>query len=592
MSAAHRLKREQFLPGHVIDSAYQVESFLGEGGMGQVYKVTHSGLKKTFALKIVTERRVDLRSLQRFQKEARLSARLNHPGLARIHNYGIDQGTFPYLVMDFAEGETLQQKLKRDGRLPVKRAIRLFIELSRVLEYAHSKGIVHRDIKPSNIMMHGDSIVVLDFGIAREALGDNFEEQSLTKSGEIVGSPPYMSPEQCLGRPVDAKSDIYSLGCTFHEVLSGYPPFKGESAFKTVMMQVNMAHPKLFSAADEDPRLLKLQTILNRCLAKRPEERYFSAGELRVELEKLLLKQDKEPAQEAVSVVEPACRKSLFLKWRQKFWQGPGSWFSAFFLAAILVAALTLSLLIIIPAERTRHNFNYTVKIDPEIQHTFPLAKAALAACEGAADEDGSEDFGPTGLKVSCQTFEQAVEERINSQPALQGLELNCREMNGHTLKGIKRLRFLSSLALHGINGDCAPLLDDLRGSRLIALELARMNLSKRALDDIAACPKIERLTMAVCRFKQVDLSFLRRMPQLKVLNLRDYMPTRHDIETLKTLKKLKTLQIGPFDGNETAAASLCRQLPGVQVYTHSGNYLRTMMKDTEISEVIKKSLK
>jgi tRNA A-37 threonylcarbamoyl transferase component Bud32 len=282
-------KRPQgLLPvGSMFADKYRIDALIGEGGMSMVYRVTHEGMQKTLALKVLRSEIVDREvAVKRFEQEARASSHLSHPNLCTVHDYGISSDGCPYLVMDFLDGMDLSTKIKSDGRMPPSRVVELFPPVCEAVAYAHSKGVIHRDLKPSNIVIEridGREIVkVVDFGIAKVTPAAGTEGNNLTQTGEIFGSPAYMSPEQCLGKKVDASSDIYSLGCVLYECLSGVPPQLGENPVQTILKHVHDAPPP-FRPELNIP--LSLQKVVFCCLEKNPADRYESADELCRDLE-------------------------------------------------------------------------------------------------------------------------------------------------------------------------------------------------------------------------------------------------------------------------------------------------------------------
>lgn len=276
---------DEYVPGDMLDGRYRVESKLGTGGMGVVYRVTQMFVNKQFALKTLIKEQISEVKIRRFQQEARAVFALDHPNIVAVKDFGIIEDMTPFLVMELIDGETLAERLKRSGRLALEEAIPIFVQTCFGLGYAHDQGIVHRDIKPSNIMILNGiesgaegSIKILDFGIAKFAQHDGGEIQSLTKTGEVFGSPFYMSPEQCAGERVDYRADVYSLGCVLFEALTGAPPCVGESALST-MMQHQIAKPLSLKEASmglEFPP--ELEKIVARMLEKAPEKRYQKLG--------------------------------------------------------------------------------------------------------------------------------------------------------------------------------------------------------------------------------------------------------------------------------------------------------------------------
>ncbi|HNC46310.1 MAG TPA: serine/threonine-protein kinase, partial [Acidobacteriota bacterium] len=220
------------LVGQVIDGKVQVESVLGRGGMGAVYRARHLLLDRVVAVKVL---RADLLGTQnlgdRFLREARTAARIEHPNIITVYDFGILGDGNAYLVMEYVQGQSLRDLLKTQGALPLSTTFQLIQQICAGVDAAHTKNIIHRDLKPENIMLkdneQGDVLVkILDFGLAK-LIESSDSIANLTGTGEILGTPAYMSPEHCDGGELDHRADIYSLGVIFYEMLTGQPPFRG-----------------------------------------------------------------------------------------------------------------------------------------------------------------------------------------------------------------------------------------------------------------------------------------------------------------------------------------------------------------------------
>lgn len=254
-------------------------SLLGVGGMGFVYKVRHRLLGKVYAMKTISPEQLNDVSWRRLQVEAQAIARISHPNIVGISNLGMHEGRLPFYVMDLLEGENLADILTR-GPLSLAEALPIFLEICAGLGYAHRKGIVHRDIKPGNIFVlskpdqSGARVKLVDFGIAKLSGLKNQGEQALTSMGEVFGSPLYMSPEQCEGKRIDARSDIYSLGCTFFEILTGVTPFRGKSPVQTMLMHQKQPPPLLSAASKGKVVSEAMENVITIMLAKQPMDRY------------------------------------------------------------------------------------------------------------------------------------------------------------------------------------------------------------------------------------------------------------------------------------------------------------------------------
>ncbi len=268
-------------PLDLVGENYEIISLLGVGGMGYVYRVRHRILQKLFAMKTLNSQQVTEIAWRRLQVEAQAIARINHPNIVGIHNLGLHEDRLPYYVMDLLDGEALADRLKREHTLSLAQALPLFIEVCSGLAYAHKKGIIHRDIKPGNIILlrqpdsAGATVKIVDFGIAKLSGVCDPNIQHLTSIGEVFGSPYYMSPEQCIGGRIDARSDIYSLGCTLFETLVGHPPFKGANPVRTMILHQSQEPPTLSTASGKSfPH--SIEHVVASLLAKAPMDRYQS----------------------------------------------------------------------------------------------------------------------------------------------------------------------------------------------------------------------------------------------------------------------------------------------------------------------------
>jgi tRNA A-37 threonylcarbamoyl transferase component Bud32/tetratricopeptide (TPR) repeat protein len=273
------------LLGKTFADRYEILSLVGVGGMSVVYRARHKLIGRVVAIKMMHSiLQEDVLALERFKKEAQAASSLSHPNIITIYDFGVSAHGEPFLVMDFLDGENLRDLLWQERVLPYPRAVNIFLQICDGLGAAHENGIVHRDLKPANIMllkqhMGRDLVKILDFGIAkfnRRAI----ESLRLTRQGQIFGSPIYMSPEQCQGKPHDARSDIYSLGCLMYEVLTGEPPFDAESVLETMNMHVSAKFEPITQRTPQLDIPDELCSIVEQCLAKDPLERPQSCQEI------------------------------------------------------------------------------------------------------------------------------------------------------------------------------------------------------------------------------------------------------------------------------------------------------------------------
>jgi serine/threonine protein kinase len=264
---------------HILDDRFQIESLLGQGGMARVYRGTDRVLGRTVAIKVLASNLgSDPQFVARFRQEAQAAASVSHPNLVSVFDTG-SEGDVHFIVMEYVEGRTLDETIKAEGPLDLPRALHIARAICAALSAAHARGIIHRDIKPANILLQPDGLVkVMDFGIAKAT-----DAPPLTNAGLVIGTAAYLSPEQAQGLPVDARSDIYSVGCVLYEMLTGVPPLAGDTLFDIVYklaVEDPLPPSSLNPSVPED-----IDRIVMRALAKRPDGRYQSALDMNMELE-------------------------------------------------------------------------------------------------------------------------------------------------------------------------------------------------------------------------------------------------------------------------------------------------------------------
>ncbi|MFA7341258.1 MAG: protein kinase [Candidatus Obscuribacterales bacterium] len=288
---------EQLKPETIIDEKYRVINTLGVGGMGIVYRVEQLSLNSERALKTIHTDKLSEAVWQRFQREAKAACRLDHSNLVKVFDYGLLEKVTPYYVMEIVQGQTLSARIKLLGTLNLEQCLNVFIPTAFALAYAHEKKIIHRDMKPANIMFSETNgkiseVKILDFGIAKLISDENLTN-ALTKPGEVIGSPHFMSPEQSWGGKVDARSDIYSLGCSMFEALTGLPPFIAKNAVQVIMLHQNSPPPTLAQVAPNLEFSESIEQVIRVMLAKDPDHRYQSMDELAQDL--IAVKNGKQP---------------------------------------------------------------------------------------------------------------------------------------------------------------------------------------------------------------------------------------------------------------------------------------------------------
>ena len=288
--------------GKTLGNRYSIESLLGQGGMSAVYKAEDPNLRRTVAVKLIhSHLSDDAQFVSRFEEEAAAVAQLRHPNIIQVFDFEHDGETY-YMVMEFVPGETLQDRLKRlnaaNQRLSAQDAAKFAAEVCDALDYAHKRGMIHRDIKPANIMLNvqGEAIL-MDFGIAKIVGGKRH-----TATGAVVGTALYMSPEQIKGEQIDPRVDIYAMGVTLFEMLSGRPPFEADSAMTTLMMHVNDPVPDLAALNPNVPPALV--QVVGKALAKNRDNRFRTAAEFAAALRNVFTQRPGAVAATGATMIE------------------------------------------------------------------------------------------------------------------------------------------------------------------------------------------------------------------------------------------------------------------------------------------------
>jgi serine/threonine-protein kinase len=294
--------------GKTLGNRYQIQEILGQGGMSAVYKALDPNLQRVVAIKMIHPHlSEDPKFISRFEEEARSVAQLRHPNITQVFDFNHD-GDVYYMVQEFLPGETLQERLRRldrDGRrMPLGEVIRYTADICSAMGYAHERGLIHRDIKPANIMLDVQGkAILMDFGIVKIVGGS-----SHTTTGAVIGTAMYMSPDVIRGQAPDARSDIYSLGVTLFEMVSGRAPFQADSAMSLMMMHLHDPLPDLHGLRPETPD--DLIAIIENSLAKGRDERYQTAQEMGGALKRVLDRLEGGPGQSLAQVVQPPARLS------------------------------------------------------------------------------------------------------------------------------------------------------------------------------------------------------------------------------------------------------------------------------------------
>ncbi|MCA9801385.1 MAG: serine/threonine protein kinase [Cyanobacteria bacterium HKST-UBA02] len=527
--------QESNLP--TLPERYEITGPLGTGGMGTVFRAWDSTLQKEVAIKVLHLTGKESEPILRFQKEARAIARLHHENIVEVMDFAFTADEEPYMVLEFVEGTSLSRVLDRRRFLPADEAIAIFIKICQGLDHAHKAGVVHRDLKPGNILIgekpSPDRLVkIVDFGLALEV--DLNTNQGLTRTGVVMGSPLYMSPEQVESKETDERSDIYSMGCLIFKCLTGEPVFAGDNLVSTMMMHVRESPRTLSQAAPDLDFSDSLESIVARALEKDPDRRYQNAGELKRDLELAGLEiaaadieirpdsPDEIPL--SMATVLPPSRAGL--KGR-----------TAIVIAVSLLALAWLCMINIKPASKSQplrdHQMESLLEKDELMGHVKT----------GWEDHDGRQFWAIVSLGATTNQLMEAVQhcpsaERLlfanldfDTVDCLEKIPTDLKEICLHqsladdrSLSLIPASESLESLRLRAcsqIHGSGFDNLTPAKFPKLEELILNNTNVTDSGFKSVSAIRGLKRLVLHRCkRFRGKSLGALKELPHLEELEL------------------------------------------------------------------------
>lgn len=499
-----------------LQAQYDLLGVLGSGGMGVIYKVRHRLLSQILVVKMIHSHLADESTVKRFLVEAKAASLLSHPGIIGIRELSVTDAGQPYIVMDYVEGRTLSEILKAEGTLSVGRFINIFSQVCSALHHAHKRSVLHRDIKPSNIMVVQDeddeSVRILDFGIAKVLNDTESGAANLTKTGDAMGSPAYMSPEQARGAKVDLRSDIYSLGCTMFEMLVGTPPFCGANTFETMYMQMHDDAPKMSDVSLGRPIQPALERLVAKTLAKEREDRYADMLELKHDLLQVdsvesNATQDTKDGVSNATVNERSSKNEADTEQRSKS-------------RTKIVIGVGVTLLLVALAAG--------VYMQP---HTVPKTKGLHSDFESLKWHEDTENplrYHIEGakkngiLKLSLETEIHDKDLAIIADEKdlhLKDLDLAELEISDEALKYLANQESLELLTLNGTN---VQTLEPLRNKlpNLKDLDLATTILKPAAYSVITTFKNLTKLSITRTQATSGDLEVLANAPNLQVIDI------------------------------------------------------------------------
>ena len=536
---------------------YEFLDSIGEGGMGVIYKARHRHLNKVVAIKTLHSHLTNADLIKRFEIEGKAASMLSHPNIIGVHDFGLTQTGQPYMIMDYVHGQTLSDALRQFGTIPLEQFIPIFLQVCDALSHAHKRAVLHRDVKPSNIMLvpnqrNGFDVRIMDFGIAKLMNESESGAQNLTKTGDAIGSPIYMSPEQARGSKMDHRSDLYSLGCVMYECLSNSPPFCGNTALDTMMMHID-TKPLPISQASMgqkiDPRL---EQVVMRLLEKDPADRYQSMDDVREDLI-ALQNPDKTAVLPSVrdSQLVTAVHKAQLKEKEKRKLRAKAPLFAiigGFVLLAVacigflMWGSLPHGDVVVKKAGKTAKASSSDGGTTTDTANSIIEKKAAAEKKRLQIEEENSEegvdatipDIGSAKHQLDTQVESNVAKIVIRlgvggvlhdsdltvlkNATLATSLEIEKMPVTDKGLDNIKDLKNLQLLDLHGTQARDLRFLSNLKNLKF--LSLYRMRLSPEAYDHIGRLDKLYELNIGFTPVTDSDLLKLYNLHGLHLLGL------------------------------------------------------------------------
>lgn len=546
-------------PLSTLSEKYEFLGETGRGGMAVIYKAKNRATGRMVAIKKLIAATLTETAFLRFQQEAKAITSLRHPNIIMVHEFGVAEDGEPYMVMDFIEGSNLGQLIKDKGHLTVEESMHRFIQLCDALQHAHSAGVLHRDLKPGNVMLSSTDgsfadARLVDFGIAKLMAQEGEEAEKLTMTGQLFGSPPYMSPEQCRGFELDARTDIYSMGCVMFEALTGKVPIRGETILETIMMQVSQAAPSMKEVRPDLEFPTILEAIIAKTLAKDAADRYQSMRELMVALMEAGLEM-RAPGTIQHTVVAVQQQRSLFPTY-----------------VYVGVICFTIFVSAVFGFVKQAALNKKSSELEQSIVYRQSLL--TLMPSEKLTDRMVSEilqnDLGRS--EIDLQGADQITDNSMKNVARLKNLTAidltDCVQISDEGLKPLTKLRNLHKLMLDRTQISDQGLKSILEMEQLTVLSLTQTRVTNKGLALIAQMHNLNNLSLnylpqvkgkGIEQLKNLHLQYLflkgtkldnslraiSQMETLRVLNLHDSFLNNDSFSQLKDMVQLRNLDIG-----------------------------------------------
>jgi hypothetical protein len=541
---------------------YVIQYSLGEGGMGVVYKAYDKLLAKVVAIKQVKRSGAGDDAIVRFQKEAKVCARLEHKNILTALDFGITNDGNPYLVLDYVDGQNLSEVLFERKHLPLKEALPIALQICNGVSFAHRKSVLHRDLKPSNIMLtenaEGQLVVkIMDFGIAKVfGAGGETIGQRVTPTGDPIGSPLYMSPEQARGESVDERSDIYSFGCILFELLTGHAPIIGSTSLETVQKKQYEDAPLLSEIGAAEEYSTQLSELIAKCLSRDKANRPTSFQELAESLLAILdssISDLEEHEKEAIKS-DVHVEKVTGKKWPTivvLITLAATAAFVVIFANRLKIAEKPKAPKLMTGGLELQLKPNVALDVDGNKHPYLRIKNNSVYAEEATINDEWLKKIYPTqfpksyrSIKLNKCTFHISICSVL--PPALEGFAVENSDISDKELIGLSKLRHLKDIFLSsnkpGITFETIKTLKNM--PHLIVLELYQPTITDRDIEECSSIKGLCKIGLQGKGFSSKSLAMLRKLPRLEEFVYGDILDEEATLGVLATFPTLKKIEI------------------------------------------------
>lgn len=542
------------IPISPLQGRYEFITVIGAGGAGVIYKAKQKPLGRPVAVKMIHSHLVNVTALKRFLQEAKTISTMHHPNIISVHDFGVSEDNQPYMVMDYVEGTTLSDYIKKEGALEPEFAVNLAMQICDGLSHAHSHNVLHRDLKPNNVMLvplaAGEHhLRVLDFGLAK-LFAEDEQADHLTKTGETVGTPAYMSPEQVMGKKLSPRSDIYSLGCLMYHCLTGFVPFGGATKMETMLKQLNDPPPP-FSEYDVDVSE-RLEELVMQLLSKDPAGRPESMAQVKERLKALM-------SYHSSGNVSALARKEKKKAPAKKIEIEPKK------IAMIAVPLLLVSVAGTAtyfymqqkPATKVEQTTQPVIKTEPVKTSTPAITKEDPPATTPAVIEPKAEKPVEQGPDYKPNFDDKVFLGKFEGKDNIRELSSDGSDIQNQSLYYVGKLNDLKKLDLTKSRSINDSGLAYLKNMQLTSLGLSNTSVSDSGLSAIGTLKSLMNLDLSNTKITANGLGQLSTCRNLQTLDLHQNKLGNSNLDGLKELNNLDMLVLGETGIGDLAVKSL-----------------------------------